>query len=293
MKQPIFLIVTGLSGSGKSSAMKAIEDEGFFCMDNIPVDMLSKLVEIYDFASLNLSRVCFGVDIRGGADVFGQMAPQAILAMKQTMPITKLIFIESKTGSLLNRFKETRRRHPLSDNYPNLLEAIEAEREIMTPIKDMADFVIDSTSLNVHEFAGRIKEIMKRIIASKGMYVEVRSFGFKKGIPLDADIVLDVRYLPTPHFVENLMKKTGLDPDVKDWLNSHKVYTDFIKKTKGFISFILPLCRKEGRSYLNIAIGCTGGRHRSVAIAEEIGQLVEKAKFNCKVVHRELTQGGL
>lgn len=293
MKQPIFLIVTGLSGSGKSSAMKAIEDEGFFCMDNIPVDMLSKLVEMYDFASLNLSRVCFGVDIRGGADAFGQMAPQAILAMKQTMPITKLIFIESKTGSLLNRFKETRRRHPLSDNYPNLLEAIEAEREIMTPIKDMADFVIDSTNLNIHEFAGRIKEIMKRVIASKGTYVEVRSFGFKKGIPLDADIVLDVRYLPNPHFVESLMKKTGLDPDVKEWLNSHKVYKDFIKKTRAFISFILPLCRKEGRSYLNIAIGCTGGRHRSVAIAEEIGQLVEKAKFNCKVVHRELSQGGV
>ncbi len=293
MKQPIFLIVTGLSGSGKSSAMKAIEDEGFFCMDNIPVDMLSKLVEMYDFASLNLSRVCFGVDIRGGADAFGQMAPQAILAMKQTMPVTKLIFIESKTGSLLNRFKETRRRHPLSDNYPNLLEAIEAEREIMTPIKDMADFVIDSTNLNIHEFAGRIKEIMKRVIASKGTYVEVRSFGFKKGIPLDADIVLDVRYLPNPHFVESLMKKTGLDPDVKEWLNSHKVYKDFIKKTRAFISFILPLCRKEGRSYLNIAIGCTGGRHRSVAIAEEIGQLVEKAKFNCKVVHRELSQGGV
>jgi|WetSurMetagenome_2_1015567.scaffolds.fasta_scaffold28977_3 RNase adapter protein RapZ len=293
MKQPIFLIVTGLSGSGKSSAMKEIEDEGFFCMDNVPVDMLSKLVEIYDFASLNLSRVCFGVDIRGGADVFGQMAQQAILAMKQTMPVTKLIFIESKTGSMLNRFKETRRRHPMSDNYPNLLDAIEAEREIMTPIKDMADFVIDSTNLNVHEFAGRIKEIIKRVTASKGMYVEVRSFGFKKGIPLDADIVLDVRYLPNPHFVESLMKKTGLDPEVKEWLNSHKVYLNFIKKLKGFISFILPLCKKEGRSYLNIAIGCTGGRHRSVAIAEEVGQLVEKAKFNCKVVHRELSQGGL
>jgi RNase adapter protein RapZ len=293
MKQPIFLIVTGLSGSGKSSAMKEIEDQGFFCMDNVPVDMLSKLVEIYDFASLNLSRVCFGVDIRGGADVFGQIAPQAILAMKQTMPVTKLIFIESKTGSLLNRFKETRRRHPMSDNYPNLLDAIEAEREIMTPIKDMADFVINSTNLNVHEFAARIKEIIKRVTASKGMYVEVRSFGFKKGIPLDADIVLDVRYLPNPHFVESLMKKTGLDPEVKEWLNSHKVYLNFIKKIKGFISFILPLCKKEGRSYLNIAIGCTGGRHRSVAIAEEVGQLVEKAKFNCKVVHRELSQGGL
>jgi RNase adapter protein RapZ len=293
MKQPVFLIVTGLSGSGKSSAMKAIEDEGFFCMDNIPVDMLAKLVEIYDFASLNLSRVCFGVDIRGGADAFGQMAPQAISAMKQTMSVTKLVFIESKTGSLLNRFKETRRRHPLSDNYPNLLDAIEAEREIMMPVKDMADYVIDSTSLNVHEFAGRIKEIIKRITASKGMYVEVKSFGFKKGIPLDADFVIDVRYLPNPHFVESLMKKTGLDPEVKEWLNSHKVYKDFIKKIKSLISFILPLCRKEGRSYMNIAVGCTGGRHRSVAIAEEVGKLIEKAKFNCKVVHRELSQGGL
>jgi RNase adapter protein RapZ len=293
MKQPVFLIVTGLSGSGKSSAMKAIEDEGFFCMDNIPVDMLAKLVEIYDFASLNLSRVCFGVDIRGGADAFGQMAPQAISAMKQTMPVTKLVFIESKTGSLLNRFKETRRRHPLSDNYPNLLDAIAAEREIMMPVKDMADYVIDSTSLNVHEFAVRIKEIIKRITASKGMYVEVKSFGFKKGIPLDADFVLDVRYLPNPHFVESLMKKTGLDPEVKEWLNSHKVYKDFIKKIKALISFILPLCRKEGRSYMNIAVGCTGGRHRSVAIAEEVGKLIEKARFNCKVVHRELSQGGL
>jgi UPF0042 nucleotide-binding protein len=293
MKQPIFLIVTGLSGSGKSSAMRVIEDEGFFCMDNLPVDMLSKLVEIYDFASLNISRVCLGVDIRGGADAFGQKAPQAIAAMKQTMPVTKLIFIESKTGSLLNRFKETRRRHPLSEQYPNLLDAIEAEREIMLPIKEMADFVIDSSNLNIHEFAARMKGIISRVRATKGMYVEVRSFGFKKGIPLDADIVLDVRYLPNPHFVETLMKKTGLDPDVKEWLNSHKVYQSFIKKLKGFISFILPLCKKEGRSYLNIAVGCTGGRHRSVAVAEEVGQLIEKAHFSCKVVHRELSQGGL
>jgi UPF0042 nucleotide-binding protein len=293
MKQPIFLIVTGLSGSGKSSAMKAIEDEGFFCMDNVPVDMLSKLVEIYDFASLNLSRVCFGVDIRGGADVFGQKAPQAIAAMKQTMPVTKLIFIESKTGSLLNRFKETRRRHPLSETCPNLLDAIEAEREIMMPIKDMSDFTIDSTNLNVHEFAARVKDIISRIKTTKGIYVEIKSFGFKKGIPLDADFVLDVRYLPNPHFVESLMKKTGLDPDVRAWLNSYKVYKDFLKKLRGLFSFVMPLCKKEGRSYLNIAIGCTGGRHRSVAIAEEVGRLMEELKFNCKVIHRELSEGGL
>lgn len=289
MKQPLFLIVTGLSGSGKSNAMKAIEDEGFFCMDNIPIDLLPKLIEMYDFASLNLSKVCIGIDVRAGALSFVEKAPMTIKSLKGTLKDVKLIFLDAKADALLNRFKETRRRHPLSETYPNLLEAIDAEKAIMTPIREKADFIIDTSVMNVHQLTSRIKEIISSVDKSRDMYIEVRSFGFKKGIPLDADIVMDVRFLPNPHFVESLMNKTGMDPEVREFLMSHEIYVDFLQHFKDLIAFILPLCKKEGRSYLNIAIGCTGGRHRSVAVAEEIGLVIEEKGFNCKVIHRDLS----
>jgi UPF0042 nucleotide-binding protein len=289
MKQPLFLIVTGLSGSGKSNAMKAIEDEGFFCMDNIPIDLLPKLIEMYDFASLNLSKVCIGIDVRAGALSFFEKAPMTIKILKGTLKDVKLIFLDAKADALLNRFKETRRRHPLSETYPNLLEAIDAEKAIMTPIRDKADFIIDTSVMNVHQLTSRIKEIISSVDKSRDMYIEVCSFGFKKGIPLDADIVMDVRFLPNPHFVESLMNKTGMDPEVREFLMSHEIYVDFLQRFKDLIAFILPLCKKEGRSYLNIAIGCTGGRHRSVAMAEQIRLVIEEKGFNCKVIHRDLS----
>jgi UPF0042 nucleotide-binding protein len=289
MKQPLFLIVTGLSGSGKSNAMKAIEDEGFFCMDNIPIDLLPKLIEIYDFASLNLSKVCIGIDVRAGALSFFEKAPMTIKILKGMLKDIKLIFLDAKADALLNRFKETRRRHPLSETYPNLLEAIDAEKAIMTPIREKADFIIDTSVMNVHQLTSRIKEIISSVDKSRDMYIEVRSFGFKKGIPLDADIVMDVRFLPNPHFVESLMNKTGMDPEVSEFLMSHEIYVDFLQRFKDLVAFILPLCKKEGRSYLNIAIGCTGGRHRSVAVAEQIRLVIEEKGFNCKVIHRDLS----
>jgi UPF0042 nucleotide-binding protein len=289
MKQPLFLIVTGLSGSGKSNAMKAIEDEGFFCMDNIPIDLLPKLIEMHDFASLNLSKVCIGIDVRAGALSFFEKAPMTIKILKGTLKDVKLIFLDAKADALLNRFKETRRRHPLSETYPNLLEAIDAEKAIMTPIRDKADFIIDTSVMNVHQLTSRIKEIISSVDKSRDMYIEVHSFGFKKGIPLDADIVMDVRFLPNPHFVESLMNKTGKDPEVREFLMSHEIYVDFLQRFKDLIAFILPLCKKEGRSYLNIAIGCTGGRHRSVAMAEQIRLVIEEKGFNCKVIHRDLS----
>jgi UPF0042 nucleotide-binding protein len=289
MKQPLFLIVTGLSGSGKSNAMKAIEDEGFFCMDNIPIDLLPKLIEMHDFASLNLSKVCIGIDVRAGALSFFEKAPMTIKILKGTLKDVKLIFLDAKADALLNRFKETRRRHPLSETYPNLLEAIDAEKAIMTPIRDKADFIIDTSVMNVHQLTSRIKEIISSVDKSRDMYIEVCSFGFKKGIPLDADIVMDVRFLPNPHFVESLMNKTGMDPEVREFLMSHEIYVDFLQRFKDLIAFILPLCKKEGRSYLNIAIGCTGGRHRSVAVAEQIRLVIEEKGFNCKVIHRDLS----
>jgi len=289
MKLPLFLIVTGLSGSGKSNAMKAIEDEGFFCMDNIPIDLLTKFLEMYDFASINVFKVCIGVDIRAGADEFTAKAPDAMNIIRSSVQDAKLIYLDAAPGIILNRFKETRRRHPLSDTYPNLLDAIEAERGIMAPIRDMADFVIDTSAMNVHQLTSRMKEIISMVDKGRDMYIEVRSFGFKKGIPADADIVMDVRFLPNPHFVESLMNKTGKDPEVQEYLHAHESYTQFMARFRDLIAFILPLCKKEGRSYLNIAIGCTGGRHRSVAVAEEIRRDIEARGFPCKVVHRDLS----
>lgn len=289
MKQTLFLIVTGLSGSGKSVAMKAIEDEGFFCMDNIPVELLTKLHEMYDFASINISKVCIGIDIRAGQGSFVEKAPESLVMVRGLLREVKLVFCEARTDVLLNRFKETRRPHPLSVRHPNLLEAIEAEREIMAPVREIADFVIDTSDMNVHQLTSRIKKIISRVDKGREMYIEVRSFGFKKGIPLDADIVMDVRFLPNPHFVEALMDKTGMDAEVHKYLKEHAAYRDFLARFKELIAFILPLCKKEGRAYLNIAIGCTGGRHRSVAVAEEIRQVIAEHGFPCKLIHRDLS----
>ena len=289
MKLPLFLIVTGLSGSGKSNAMKAIEDEGFFCMDNIPIDLLTKFLEMYDFASINVFKVCIGVDIRAGADDFTAKAPEAMNIIRGSVKDVKLIYLNAAPDIILNRFKETRRRHPLSDTYPNLLDAIEAERNIMAPIRDMADFMIDTSNMNVHQLSSRVKEIISMVDKGRDMYIEVRSFGFKKGIPADADIVMDVRFLPNPHFVETLMNKTGRDSEVKEYLQAHDSYREFMVRFRELITFILPLCKKEGRSYLNIAIGCTGGRHRSVAVAEEIRSDIEALGFPSKLIHRDLS----
>lgn len=287
MKRPLFLIVTGLSGSGKSVAMKAIEDEGFFCMDNIPVELLTKFLEMYDFASINISKVCIGIDIRAGT--LFEKAPEALGIIRGLLKEVKLVFFEARTDVLVNRFKETRRPHPLSVTYPNLLEAIEAEREIMEPVRVMGDFIIDTSQMNVHQLKARIRKIITRVDKGREMYIEVRSFGFKKGIPLDADIVMDVRFLPNPHFVETLMDKTGMDAEVRRYLKGHASYRDFMARFKELIAFTLPLCKKEGRAYFNIAIGCTGGRHRSVAVAEEIRQLIVKEGYPCKLIHRDLS----
>ncbi|HVN72788.1 MAG TPA: RNase adapter RapZ, partial [Desulfomonilia bacterium] len=201
----------------------------------------------------------------------------------------RLIFLESGKENLLNRYKETRRRHPLSDSHPNLLDAIEAEIDLMAPLRGMADFVVNTSQMNVHELVGKIKEIISTEDKSRDMYIEVCSFGFKKGLPMDSDIVMDVRFLPNPYFVDELKDKTGSDKEVKQYLNSFDIYSKFMDKFKDLIKFILPLCKREGRTYLNIAIGCTGGRHRSVAIAEEIKEEIENAGYPSRLKHRDIS----
>lgn len=289
MENVFLLIITGLSGSGKSTALKAIEDEGFFCMDNMPIDLINKFLELYDSASFTIRKVCICMDVRAGAPSFAEKAPFIISQMRNLTENVRLIFLESSKENLLNRYKETRRRHPLSDQYPNLLDAIEAEMDLLAPLRGIADFTVNTSQLNVHELVARIKEIISTEDRSRDMYIEVSSFGFKKGVPMDSDIVMDVRFLPNPHFVEGLKDKTGSDTEVKDFLRSFDTYEQFMKKFKDIVGFILPLCKKEGRSYLNIAIGCTGGRHRSVAVAEEVRQAIEEAGYPSRLKHRDIS----
>jgi len=288
VKHPLVIIVTGLSGSGKSTALKAIEDAGFFCMDNIPIDLLMKFIEVYDFASLNMTKICLGMDVRGEAFSFVEKAPGAFNMLRDLASSFRLIFLEAKGDAILNRFKESRRRHPLSDSYPGLVDAIEKEVSIMAQVRAQADYIIDTTDMNVHDLAARISDIVSHVDKSRDMYIQVSSFGFKAGLPMDADIVMDVRFLPNPYFIEGLKDKTGSDSEVKKFLRSSTSYVEFMNKWKDLIRYILPLCKKEGRAYLNIAVGCTGGRHRSVAVAEETKEVIEDKGFNCGITHRDL-----
>lgn len=288
MKDALFLVVTGLSGSGKSTALKVIEDEGFFCMDNMPIELVDKFLELFESASFNIHKVCICMDVRSGEPSFDKKAPQIISRLKGAAGNVRIIFLESSKENLLNRYKETRRRHPLSDRHPNLLDAIEAEMELMAPLRGLADITINTSQLNVHELASRIKEFVSQEDEARKMYIEVISFAFKRGIPLEADIVMDVRFLPNPYFVPHLKDKTGSDPAVKEYLSASETYRQFIDSFVGLIRLILPLCKKEGRSYLNIAIGCTGGRHRSVAVAEEVRMAIEQAGFSSSLRHRDI-----
>jgi len=288
MNHPFIVVVTGLSGSGKSTALKAIEDEGFFCMDNIPIDLIIKFTELSDSASVDLPKVCIGMDVRSGASSFTEKASLMVSLLRSIAVDVHLIYLEAGKENLLNRYKETRRRHPLSDLYPNLLDAVDAEIEMMQPIREMADFIINTSTMNVHELQTKIRDIISYEDKSRDMYIEIRSFGFKKGIPIDADIVMDVRFLPNPYFIEELKDKTGSDKEVMEYLEQQDSYIEFIQRFKDLIRFILPLYKKEGRSYLNIAVGCTGGRHRSVAVAEEIAHVIKGSGYSCKLIHRDI-----
>jgi RNase adapter protein RapZ len=292
MDHSFIVVVTGLSGSGKTTALKAIEDEGFFCMDNIPMDLLMKFIEVYDSAAFDIPKVCIGMDVRAGASSITQSAPWMMYLLRGMAADVHIVFLESTKEHLLNRFKETRRRHPLSDIHPNLMNAIEAEIAIMEPIRGMADYIINTSDMNVHELQAKIKQIISAQDKARDMYIEIRSFGFKKGIPVDSDIVMDVRFLPNPYFAEALKDKTGSDAEVKEFLSGHESYRDFISRFKDLIQYLLPLYKKEGRSYLNIAIGCTGGKHRSVAVAEEVMKMIEDSGYIVKLIHRDIGLGG-
>jgi UPF0042 nucleotide-binding protein len=277
------VILTGLSGSGKSTVLKAFEDMGFYCVDNMPVELIPIFAELHAAGEGDFSRAALLVDAREGAQL--QKLPGLLMHLRKDHPIS-LVFIEAHDDALLRRYSETRRPHPLGKDY-SVRESLLHERELMAPIRKLADVVIDSTQFNVHELRNFITRRFKSPDRHP-MLISVVSFGYKYGVPVDADLIFDVRFLPNPHFVPALRKFTGRDTKVRRFIRSFPQTGEFLRRMESLLAYLMPHYIEEGKSYLTIAFGCTGGKHRSVMLAEEIKKALERRKYATKVFHRDI-----
>jgi len=281
-----FVILTGLSGSGKTQAIRALEDLGYFCVDNLPTQLIPTMADLTTREDARLDKVALVVDIREGG--FLSQFPRIYRRLKAQSSVSPtLIFLEASHSALVRRFSETRRPHPLAPDR-SVAEGIAEEREKLNAIRSMADLVLDTSNLTVHE----LREIFMRMSRDgrpkAEMIVNIVSFGFKNGVPVDADLVFDVRCLPNPHFVDNLRLLTGRDKPVERYMRKHPATLDFIDKLTSFLKFALPHYVQEGKSYLTVAVGCTGGRHRSVMIAEALKKTLGEVKgVRVRIKHRD------
>jgi UPF0042 nucleotide-binding protein len=276
------VIITGMSGSGKASVLKAFEDLGFYCVDNLPVELIPRFAELVGQTS-EISRTALVVDVREGTQL--EALPTIVKSVKRLLP-TKVIFLEADESILLRRFSETRRPHPLGTDSPVKASLI-AERRHLRSIRAIADLVIDTSRFNVHELRAHITDRFRKHESDKNILVSCVSFGFKHGVPHDADLLFDVRFLPNPHFVPAFRALTGRDPKVARYVRSFPQTKEFIERISELLIYLLPHYIQEGKSYLTIAFGCTGGQHRSVMIAEDVGKHLRKAKYRVKVEHRD------
>jgi len=288
MQPASFIIITGLSGSGKGTFLRALEDRGFFCVDNLPLGLLPKFYELIVKSEGESSKAAMVIDVREGQTlndfptVYEELKKNSALEMS-------LWFLEASEAVLVRRFSETRRPHPLDPNRP-VLEAIALERERLAPIRTMADYILDTSRFTIHELRQHAVRLFEEKQAQH-LLVSLVSFGFKYGVPIDSDLVFDVRFLPNPNFVPDLKAHTGAHPAVIEYMNSHEATHRFLDHVHNFIDFLLPQYEKEGKSYVTISIGCTGGRHRSVFIANAIGEHLEQNKYRVKVSHRDSEKG--
>ena len=281
-----FLIVTGLSGAGKSRAMDALEDIGFYCADNIPPKLIVTFYELTRQAKGALSRVAVVTDIRGG-DMFSSLL-ETLDQMKSEKKEYRILFLDANDYVLVNRFKETRRKHPLADNCLGSLEqAVRLERDVLRPVKERADYVIDTSLLSPAQLKKRISGLFLGD-ASDALMIHCVSFGFKYGIPAEADLVFDVRCLPNPYYVEELKNLTGLDEPVRNYVLKWDQTKGFIRRLFDLIDYMIPLYCNEGKSQLVIAIGCTGGHHRSVTLTELLYNHLLQKDFRTSVSHRDI-----
>jgi UPF0042 nucleotide-binding protein len=281
-----FVILTGLSGSGKTQAIRALEDLGYFCVDNLPTQLIPTMAELSTREDAGLDKVAIVVDVREGG--FLSQFPRIFRKLKAHARVKPtLIFLEANHSALVRRFSETRRPHPLAPDR-SVSEGISEEREKMQAVRSMADLVLDTSNLTVHELRDIFMRMSRDGRARAEMVVNLISFGYKHGVPLDADLVFDVRCLPNPHFVDNLRRLTGRDAAVVRYMRRHPATLDFIDKLSSFLRFALPQYVQEGKTYLTIAIGCTGGRHRSVMMAEALKKSLGGVKgVRLRVKHRD------
>ncbi len=276
------VLLTGLSGSGKGSVLNTFEDLGFYCVDNLPVALIPKFSELYVEGG-EIERAALLVDAREGEQI--DKLPGIYRQLVNEHPAT-LVFIEASDEALMRRFSETRRPHPLGRG-ESIAEGIREERRRMAPIRRLADVVIDTTKFNVHELRQSIIDRFQNP-GRRPLLVSVVSFGFRYGIPADADLVFDVRFLPNPHFVPRLRPFSGKDPRVARYIRSFPQTGEFLRRIESLLLYLIPHYIQEGKSYLTVALGCTGGRHRSVALAEIIKRAIKKKGYSAKVVHRDL-----
>jgi len=287
MSETRVIILTGPSGAGKSTAIKTMEDLGYFCVDNLPIILLPKFIELCDGSVEEISKIVLVMDIRERP--FLKEYPRIFEELRERGQKIEIIYLEASDEALLRRFSETRRQHPLAGG-GSVTEGIAVEREELADLKQHADQIIDTTNLNVHQLRAVITRYFSHVHPEKKMFITVLSFGYKFGVPSTVDIVLDVRFLPNPYFVEALKYLTGNDQAVIDYVTGSEDTQQFIEKLRGFLDFLLPRYEKEGKTYLTIGIGCTGGKHRSVVIANHLDTIINREKYNIRVDHRDLNK---
>lgn len=283
-----FIIVTGLSGAGKSRAVHAMEDIGFYCMDNIPPKLIPAVYDLCMQAKDSLSRVAVVTDIRGGG-MFSSLF-ETLEGLRVEHKTYKIRFLDAGDTVLINRFKETRRKHPLSEDTTSLEQAVKLEREILRPVRERADYIIDTSLLSPAQLKERISSLFLGD-ATSALQIHCMSFGFKFGTPTEADLIFDVRCLPNPYYVEELRHKTGLDAPVRDYVLKWEQTKGFVSRFLDLIDYMIPLYCNEGKSQLVIAIGCTGGHHRSVTIAQLLYEHLLEKGLRASVNHRDIRKG--
>jgi UPF0042 nucleotide-binding protein len=279
-----FVVLTGLSGAGRSGAADVLEDLGWYVIDNLPPTLITQVADLGDAPGSVVQRVALVV----GPGPFQEDVLPALQDLNARADRVRVVFLEASTEVLVRRYEATRRRHPLAVDC-SLSEAIEAERALLEPVKGHADVVVDTTELNIHQLTERVRGLFTAV-DDETMQITVTSFGFKHGIPLDADMVIDCRFLPNPHWDENLRPLTGQDPAIVDYLAAQTLTEPFLDRCEQLLAMQLPAFEAEGKSYLSIAFGCTGGRHRSVAVAEAMVERLGHHGYRARIVHRDIAR---
>ena len=281
------VIITGMSGAGKSTALKMLEDVGYFCVDNLPVPLIPKVADLWKASGTEISKAALGVDIRSGQTFYE--LHKVLDELDGAKIQYEILYLESEDDVLIKRYKETRRFHPLAGSQGRIEDGIREERKKLQFLKERADYIIDTSHMLTRELKAELNKIFVQNKEYKNLYISVMSFGFKYGIPTDADLVFDVRFLPNPYYIDQLRPKTGNDPEVRDYVMSSKTAVTFLEKLTDMVEFLIPNYIQEGKTQLVIAVGCTGGKHRSVTLANALYQALSKHEnYGIRIEHRDI-----